>query len=58
MLSHEEAQRRRVAANRSRGIMSTSSVTASNQLVPLAYYEDDTLEVCYHTELQRRLVDC
>ena len=58
MLSHEEAQRRRAAANRSRGVMSTSSVTASNQLVPLAHYEDDTLEVCYHTELQRRLVDC
>ena len=33
MLSHEEAQRRRVAANRSRGIMSTSSVSASQRAI-------------------------
>jgi hypothetical protein len=58
MLSHEETQRRRAAANRSRGVLSTSSRTASKQLVPLAYYEDDTLQVHYHAELQRMLLEC
>ena len=58
MLSHEEVQRRRVAGNRSRGKQPPSGATASRQLDPLAHYEDDSLEICYHPKLERMLLDC
>jgi hypothetical protein len=63
MLSHEEAQGRRAAANtqqiaRSAIYFEPCRTASMKQLVPLACYEDDTLRVHYHAELQRMLLEC